>query len=80
MPDELREHLRYPEDLFRVQTNTWGRYHIDGAQNFYEQAGGWAVAQDPGTTTVGHAADPDDQRPGRGGGGSASAASTPSTC
>ena len=51
MPAEMREHLRYPEDLFRVQTNTWGRYHIDGAQNFYEQAGGWAVAQDPGTTT-----------------------------
>jgi uncharacterized membrane protein (UPF0182 family) len=48
MPDELREHLRYPEDLFRVQTNTWGRYHISGAQEFYEQAGGWAVAQDPG--------------------------------
>ena len=25
----LQEHLRYPEDLFRIQTNTWGRYHID---------------------------------------------------
>jgi len=49
MPDELRDHLRYPEDLFRVQTNVWGRYHISGAQDFYEQAGGWAVAQDPGT-------------------------------
>ena len=52
MPAEMRDHLRYPEDLFRVQTNMWGRYHIDGAQNFYEQADGWAVAQDPGTTTT----------------------------
>ena len=51
MPEVLREHLRYPEDLFRIQTTAWGRYHIDGAQNFYEQAGEWEVAQDPGTST-----------------------------
>lgn len=24
VPDELRAHFRYPEDLFRVQTNIWG--------------------------------------------------------
>jgi uncharacterized membrane protein (UPF0182 family) len=53
MPDELREHLRYPEDLFRIQTTVWGRYHIDGAQNFYEQAGGWEVAQAPDTSATG---------------------------
>ena len=29
--DALRAHLRYPEDLFRVQTNMWGRYHIEDA-------------------------------------------------
>jgi len=51
MPEGLQEHLRYPEDLFRIQTTAWGRYHIDGAQNFYEQAGEWEVAQDPGTST-----------------------------
>ena len=28
VPDELRAHFRYPEDLFRIQTNMWGRYHI----------------------------------------------------
>ena len=27
-PQELPEHFRYPEDLFRVQTNMWGRYHM----------------------------------------------------
>jgi uncharacterized membrane protein (UPF0182 family) len=52
MAPEMREHLRYPEDLFRIQTTAWGRYHIDGARNFYEQAGEWVVAQDPGTTTT----------------------------
>jgi len=53
MPDELRDHLRYPEDMFRVQTNMWGRYHIGDAQDFYEQTGGWEVAQDPGTDVTG---------------------------
>jgi uncharacterized membrane protein (UPF0182 family) len=49
MPDELQAHVRYPEDLFTIQTNMWTRYHIDGPQDFYEQTGGWEVAQDPGT-------------------------------
>ena len=53
MPDGLADHLRYPEDLFRVQTNMWARYHIGDAQDFYEQTGGWEVAQDPGTDVTG---------------------------
>lgn len=52
MPEDLRNHIRYPEDLFRVQTNMWGRYHIEDPKGFYEQAGGWAVAQDPGTSVT----------------------------
>jgi len=49
MTDALRSHLRYPEDLFRVQTNMWGRYHIQDASEFYSQSDAWSVAQDPGT-------------------------------
>jgi hypothetical protein len=48
MPEDLQQHIRYPDDVFRVQTNMWGRYHIGDATDFYEQTGGWAVAQDPG--------------------------------
>ena len=48
MPAELREHWRYPEDLFTVQTNMYGRYHISDAKAFYEQTSAWSVAQDPG--------------------------------
>ncbi|WP_423915763.1 UPF0182 family protein [Candidatus Poriferisodalis sp.] len=47
-PAELREHFRYPEDLFRVQTDAWGRYRLDKPSEFYDAAGAWAVAQDPG--------------------------------
>jgi uncharacterized protein len=46
IPDELREHFRYPEDLFRVQTNTWARYHLEDAQRFYQRNDAWSVSQD----------------------------------
>ena len=49
MPEVLKEHLRYPEDLFRVQTNMWGRYHIGDPKEFYSQSDRWNIAQDPGT-------------------------------
>jgi uncharacterized membrane protein (UPF0182 family) len=48
IPQSLVDHFRYPEDLFTVQTNMWGRYHIDDPQAFYSQTAGWSVAQDPG--------------------------------
>ena len=46
MPDGLRDHLRYPEDLFRVQTNVYSKYQLDPAQ-FFERDGAWSVAQAP---------------------------------
>jgi uncharacterized protein len=45
----LRAHLRYPEDLFRVQTNMYGRYHIVDPDGFYTQANAWTISQDPGS-------------------------------
>jgi uncharacterized protein len=45
----LRPHLRYPEDLFRVQTNMYGRYHLSDANSFYTQANAWTISQDPGS-------------------------------
>jgi uncharacterized membrane protein (UPF0182 family) len=48
-PEEVRAHFRYPEDLFRVQTNMWGRYHIDDPDDFYNQNDAWNVAQKPPT-------------------------------
>ncbi len=52
VPEELREHFRYPEDLFRTQTTMWGRYHIDDPDDFYNNNDGWNVAQDPGAGSV----------------------------
>ena len=47
--DELRSHLRYPEDLFRIQTNMYGRYHITAADEFYNAGDAWDISQDPGS-------------------------------
>ncbi|MGH9164580.1 MAG: UPF0182 family protein, partial [Acidimicrobiales bacterium] len=46
---ELRSHLRYPEDLFRVQTNMYGRYHITDPDDFYNASDAWDISQDPGS-------------------------------
>src|SRR5690606_28182226 len=35
MPEERRAHLRYPDDLFILQTAMWGRYHVDDPATFY---------------------------------------------
>ena len=49
MPAELREHLRYPEDLFRIQTDVYSKYRIDPALFFQRDGNAWSVAQAPGT-------------------------------
>jgi uncharacterized membrane protein (UPF0182 family) len=46
MPTELRDHLRYPEDLFRVQTDVYSKYQLESDQ-FFERQGAWSVAQAP---------------------------------
>ena len=52
MPVELLPHLRYPEDMFRVQTNMYGRYHITDPNDFYNKADAWNVAQNPAAGLV----------------------------
>ncbi|HUR48339.1 MAG TPA: UPF0182 family protein [Acidimicrobiales bacterium] len=47
MDPELRAHLRYPEDLFQIQTNMYGLYHIVDANSFYSKTDAWAIAQAP---------------------------------
>jgi uncharacterized protein len=49
LPNDLQAHLRYPEDLFRVQTAAYARYHLDDPDDFFNQDDAWRVARDPGT-------------------------------
>jgi uncharacterized membrane protein (UPF0182 family) len=43
----IREHFRFPEDLFTVLTNMYGRYHLTDPTAFYTQAQAWAVTPKP---------------------------------
>ncbi len=52
MSDELRDHLRYPEDLFSVQAKVYGRYHVTEPRRFYNQNGRWLVSSDPGSGAI----------------------------
>ena len=61
MPLDLQGHLRYPEDLFRVQTNMWGKYHVDKPADFYAGNDYWDVARDPGTAGAGAGTQTTDQ-------------------
>jgi uncharacterized membrane protein (UPF0182 family) len=45
----ITEHFRYPEDLFRVQTTMFGRYHLTDPSQFYSGAEAWSVSPDPGS-------------------------------
>jgi uncharacterized membrane protein (UPF0182 family) len=46
MPAELVNHLRYPEELFRVQTAAYSKYRLD-ANDFFDRRGAWSVALAP---------------------------------
>ncbi|MGY1618652.1 UPF0182 family protein [Geodermatophilus sp. SYSU D00691] len=47
MSDELRSHVRYPEDLFKLQRDILTRYHVTDPQDFYNQNDRWQVPDDP---------------------------------
>ncbi|MEJ6950580.1 UPF0182 family membrane protein [Natronospora cellulosivora (SeqCode)] len=42
MPEELRNHLRYPEDLFIIQHKIYERYHMKDPGVFYDDEDLWA--------------------------------------
>ncbi len=44
MPQDLKKHLRYPEDLFSVQMELYKTYHINEVDAFYQKEDVWEVA------------------------------------
>jgi uncharacterized membrane protein (UPF0182 family) len=47
--EELNSHIRYPEDLFRVQRDILASYHVKSAAAFYGGQDFWRVPSDPST-------------------------------
>src|SRR2546429_3254178 len=55
MSADLRAHLRYPEDLFRVQTDMYATYHMSEPEIYYHQEDQW---QKPVLSRPGERPDP----------------------
>ena len=47
---ELAEHLRYPEDLFKVQRMLLAKYHVNDPVTFFNTSDFWDVPLDPNPT------------------------------
>lgn len=58
MPAGILEHVRYPEDLFKVQRNVLAKYHVPDAQSFYSGQDFWNIPDDPTKPTVKQAQPP----------------------
>jgi len=43
MPADLRAHVRYPSDLFRIQSHIYSTYHMLNPQVFYNKEDRWEI-------------------------------------
>jgi uncharacterized protein len=48
MPPQLLAHLKYPEDIFSIQSAIYGRYHIKTPSSFYSNGDGWSLSPTDG--------------------------------
>ena len=55
---DLMAHMRYPQDLFKVQRELLTRYHVTDAASFYSGGDFWNVPNDPVAATQGVAQPP----------------------
>jgi uncharacterized membrane protein (UPF0182 family) len=51
MSTDLLAHVRYPEDLFKVQRDVLATYHVTNPGTFYANQNNWEVPREPGTST-----------------------------
>ena len=43
MPESLRSHLRYPQDLFQIQVSVYQTYHMQDPRVFYNKEDLWTI-------------------------------------
>ena len=55
---DLMDHIRYPEDMFRVQREILSAYHVKTAAAFYGGQDFWRVPRDPSTFGANASAQP----------------------
>ena len=55
IPNSIKDHLRYPEFMFKTQTVMWGKYHQADPSTFFNNSDRWVVAPQPSDTGAGGA-------------------------
>ena len=50
MSDDLLDHIRYPEDLFTIQSDMYRDYHMTDPKVFYADEDPWVIPSDSSTT------------------------------
>jgi uncharacterized membrane protein (UPF0182 family) len=58
MPKSVMDHVRYPEDLFKVQREILASYHVTDPTGFYSGQDFWTVPNDPTRPTASSAQPP----------------------
>jgi uncharacterized protein len=53
MPADLRQHVRYPESLLKLQAEVYGLYHMTDPEAFYNRDDLWTVATEVGMSEGG---------------------------
>ena len=50
LPADLRAHLRYPDELYTIQTSLYATYHMDAPVDFYHREDQWQIPVVPRAT------------------------------
>jgi uncharacterized protein len=53
IPDGVEEHLRYPQDLFRIQSTVYLEYHVGSEGELFTGNDAWSLPVDPSTISRG---------------------------
>ena len=43
MPEELKKHIRYPADLFEIQSKIYSTYHMEDISVYYNKEDAWQI-------------------------------------
>jgi len=54
MPSVLRKHVRYPESLFKLQSEVYGLYHMTNPEVFFNREDLWTVATETSLDSEGN--------------------------
>nr|MBA2274017.1 UPF0182 family protein [Actinomycetota bacterium] len=51
--DDLEAHFRYPEDLFKIQSEVYLTYHMQEPETFYRKSDEWGIPENSGGNLAG---------------------------